>query len=100
MSDNEYDLNVLYSDQQEEQPADYMKLLVCGEGNIYTNFLLSTSQLVVVVNNSTQDPVVCPTWDAETERALQLDVSLVSWEDDIEQQDASLLEQSSRSIRE
>ena len=38
---------------------------------------------------------MCPPRDAETERALQPDVSLVSWLDDIDQQDASLLEQSS-----
>ena len=112
MSDNKYNLNVMYNnsdfpsqdmemedqegevllDQEEEQPADYMEPLVCGEGDIYTNSLLSTSQLVVVVKISTLDPVVCPPWDAETKRALQPDVSLVSWLDDVDQEDASLLE--------
>ena len=57
-------------EQEEEQPADYMELLVWGEVGIYTNPLLSSFQLVVVVNNSTQDPVVCPPRDAETKRAL------------------------------
>ena len=39
--------------QEEEQPLDYMEPLVCGKGDIFANSLLSTSQLVVVVNNST-----------------------------------------------
>ena len=82
-------------DQEEEQPVDSMEPLVCGEGDIVTDSLLSTSQLVVVVNNSTQDPVVCPPQDAETERTLQPDVSLVSWMDHVDQRGASLHEQSS-----
>ena len=41
-------------DQKEEQLADYIEQLVCGKGDIYANSLFSTSQLVVVVNNSTQ----------------------------------------------
>ena len=38
---------------------------------------------------------MCPPWDAETKRNLQSDASLVSWSDYVNQQDASLLEQSS-----
>ena len=53
-------------DQEEEQPADSMEPLVCGEVDLF-----SDSQLVAAVNNPTQDPVVCPAWDAETEEALQ-----------------------------
>ena len=90
MLDNKYDLNVMYDnsdfpsqdmkmedqegeallDQEEEQPVDSMEPLVCGEGDIFIDSLLSDYQLVVAVNNPTQDPVVCPAWDTQTERAL------------------------------
>ena len=40
-------------DQEEEQLVDYMEWLVCGEGNIFADSLLSAFQLVAVVNNST-----------------------------------------------
>ena len=113
MSDNKYDLNVINDDrdfhsqdmeiedqegeallnQEEEQLVDSMELLVCREGDIFANSLLSDSQLVVVVKNPTQDPVVCPAWDAETERALQPDNNFSSV-DDVEQRDAYLHEQS------
>ena len=66
-----------------------------GVSDIFTDSLLSYSQLVVVVNNSTQNPVVCPPQDAETVRSLQLDVSLVSWADEIDQRVVSLLKKSS-----
>ena len=65
-----------------------------GKANIFADSLLSISQLVVVINNSTQDPVVCPPQDAETKRALQPDNNF-SWVDDVEQLDASLCEQNS-----
>ena len=111
MLDNEYDLNVIYDhmeflsqdmkiedqegeallNKEEEQPVDSMELLVCGEGDIFTNSLLSTSQLVVRVNNTIQDPEVCPPRDVETKRVLQPDVSLTSWSDYVDQWDASLL---------
>ena len=48
---------------QEEQPTHSMELLVCGED------LFSDSQLVELVNYPTQDPMLCPTRDAETEKA-------------------------------
>ena len=74
MSDNKYDLNVMYDnqdfpsqdmevedhegdvllDQEEEQPGDSMEPLVCAEEGIFSDFsLLSSSQMVVVVNDST-----------------------------------------------
>ena len=109
MSDNKYNLNLKYDtdfpsmeledqgeallDQEEEQPAESTELLVCEEANLSSNSLLSNSLLVAVVNNPTQDPVVCPARDAETKRALQPDNNF-SWVDDVKQQDASLHEQS------
>ena len=74
------------SDQEEEQPADSMEPLVCREGDLFSN-----SQVMELVNNPTQDPVVCPAWDAETEEALQ--PGNFSWADDVEKQDVALLEQ-------
>ena len=40
-------------DLEEEQPVDSMELLVFGEGEIFDDILLSTSQLVAVINNPT-----------------------------------------------
>ena len=41
---------------------------------VYGKDLFSDSQLVEVVNKPTQDPVLCPARDAETEKALQLGI--------------------------
>ena len=104
MSDNKFNLDLEYnqdflaidmedqgimelSDQEEEQPVDSMGPLVCGED------LFSDSQLVDQVNNPTQDPVLCPARDAETERILQPED--FSWAEDVKAQDAALLELSS-----
>ena len=46
-----------------------------------------------LVNNPTQDSVVCPARDAETEKALQ--PGNFSWIDNVEEGDGALLEQSS-----
>lgn len=65
-------------------------------GCFYANSLFSTTQLVVVLNNSTQGPMVCPI-RMQRQKGLcsQSVVSLISWWDDVDQQDATLLEQSS-----
>ena len=113
MSEHEYDINVMYNsydfpsqdmemedqegvallDQEEEQTEDYIEPLVCGEGDIFADSLFSDSQLVEAINNPNQDPVMCPTRDAETEKALQPENFNLT--DDVEERDASLYEQNS-----
>ena len=70
-------------------------------GRIYANSLFSTSQLVVVLNNSIQGPIVCPL-GMQRPKGLcsQSVVSLISWWDDIDRWDATLLEQSSEENQE
>ena len=59
---------------------------------VHREDLFSDSQLVELVNNPTQDPMVCPARDAETEEALQ--PGDFSWIEEVKVQDAALLEQS------
>ena len=93
--DLDYDTKLLYCKDKEPEvvvdcspalPADQLQSLVCGE-DLYTN-----SQLVELVDTPTQDPMLPPAWDAETELALQS--SNFSWAEDVEQE-AACLKQSS-----
>ena len=59
---------------------------------VHKEDLFSDSQLVELVNNPTQDPMVCPARDAETEEALQ--PGDFSWIEEVKAQDTALLEQS------
>ena len=90
LSDNMFNLDLKYKkdflsvemeDQEEEQLVDSIGLLVCKED------LFSHSQLVELVNNPTQDPVL------QILRRLQ-PVNF-PWIEDVEAQDGALLEQSS-----
>ena len=59
---------------------------------VHREDLFSNSQLVELVNNLTQDPMVCPARYAETEEALQ--PGDFSWIEEVKAQDTALLEQS------
>ena len=74
-------LSVEMEDQEEKQLVDSIGPLVCKED------LFSHSQLVELVNNPTQDPVL------QILRRLQ-PVNF-PWIEDVEAQDGALLEQSS-----
>ena len=89
LSDNMFNLDLKYKkdflsvemeDQEEEQLVDSIGPLVCKED------LFSHSQLVELVNNPTQDPVL------QILRRLQ-PVNF-PWIEDVETQDGALLEQS------
>ena len=63
-------LSVEMEDQEEEQLVDSIGPLVCKED------LFSHSQLVELVNNLTQDPVLCSAKDADTEKTAASQLSL------------------------
>ena len=74
-------LSIEMEDQEEEQLVDSIGPLVCKED------LFSHSQLVELVNNPTQDPVL--------QILTRLQPVNFPWIEDVEAQDGALLEQRS-----
>ena len=102
MSDYEFEMDLdldtdfLYREEEEPEveedptpglPADQLQPLVCGEGQLFTD-----SQLVEFVDEPSPDPALSPApRSAEVELALQ-PVPINSWAQDVEEQEADLLE--------